>query len=41
MIQLFARIIDSIAAWLERVLSGTPELVPVPIPVKAPRRRWQ
>jgi hypothetical protein len=38
MIQLFARIIDRIAAWLERFLGGPPELVPVPIPVKIPRR---
>jgi hypothetical protein len=39
MIQLLARIVDTIAAWLERFLSGGPELVPVPIPVEAPRRR--
>jgi hypothetical protein len=39
MLQLLGRIRDTIAAWLERVFGGGPELVPVPIPVKAPRRR--
>ncbi|HEY0734585.1 MAG TPA: hypothetical protein VGD69_06740 [Herpetosiphonaceae bacterium] len=38
--QLFSRILDSIAAWLDRLLGG-PELVPVPvpIPVRNPRRK--
>ncbi|HEX6291413.1 MAG TPA: hypothetical protein VFZ66_19675 [Herpetosiphonaceae bacterium] len=40
MLHVFARILDRIAAWLERVLGGgTPELVPVPVPANTPRRR--
>ena len=39
MIELLSRLLDAIAAWLDRVFGGTPELVPVPIPVKEPRRR--
>ncbi len=39
MLQLLGRIRDAIAAWLERVFGGEPELVPIPIPVKAPGRR--
>jgi hypothetical protein len=39
MLQLVSRILDTIAAWLDRLLGGQSELVPVPIPVRNPRRK--
>lgn len=32
-------LLDTLAAWLDRVLGRAPELAPVPIPVERPRRR--
>lgn len=38
--RMLATIIDTLAAWLGQLLNGgTPQLVPVPIPVEQPRRR--
>jgi hypothetical protein len=41
MVVFFTRLLEALAAWLERLLAGSPrpELVPVPVPVHRPRRR--
>jgi hypothetical protein len=36
---LLATLLDTLAAWLDRVLGRAPEWVPIPIPVEQPRRR--